>query len=579
MVFGSLHLSKNFGLRALPLALLFSSNVSYAHSINWEGKMEDHVESYMETFKDFREKVCVPRAEYIFDGLLKKYRGQGYWIPELESDVDVETIRDLLPEMEKKLLWIRQQMVLLKSAELPSASVTSKARNILTQLLALKKTELASNEPAKVKSRKESLRLLGELQRTYRELISKIAFLSNYNFPVDHLKNRKMHDMVREKEDPYSVKLANRAFLYRKIQEDGAYNKDHSGSDIYLRTTLDTLQFELEQHDFYLTEDARYDMEFVLTKIESELARGKNKILERLIEWEDRTDRTLKFYRSLTLPENQQEIMVGKIKTTPNRQLIAEHNKAAEELKDFVYKKQAEVYKYWISRPEILRAIFVLETILMNEVGAVDGDDALERMDVARVVMNRLDKPKYLLIGKKEFLYPHLGQVVTEANLKEERWLNVLFKQGEFSFTYYYMSGVAQIFCSDMAPRAKKLRTQNVEIALQVLKEGETHFRTTRYFSRASMIGRIHMDTIWEDYAPFPERPGLLSEGQEQLLNAFTSGDYTYLYAFKDHQDQLFQVVEIKGKNFALGEKNGLRLFYHHRNPHYFRYFTKTSRP
>lgn len=579
MVFGSLHLLKNFDLRVLSLVFLIFSNASCAHSINWEGKMEEHVESYMDSFKDFRQKVCVSKAGGIFDDLLKRYRGQGYWIPELNNDVDVATIGELLPEMEKKLAWIKQQNVLLKSSEVPSASVTSKTRGILAKLLALKKTELAADEAAKVKARKESLRLLGELQRSYRDLVNKVSFLSNYNFPVDHLRNRKMHDMVREKEDDYSVKLANRAFLYRKIQEDGAYNKDHTASDIYLRTTIDTLQFELEQHDFYLTEDARYDMEFVLTKIESELARGKSKLLERLTEWEERTERTLNFYRSLTLAENQKEIMVGGTRTTPNRQLIAEHNKAAEELKGFVYKKQAEVYNYWIKRPELLRAIFVLETILMNEVGAVDGEDALERMDVARVVMNRLDKPKYLLIGKKEFLYPHLSKVVTEDNLREERWLNALFKQGEFSFTYYYMSGVAQIFCPDMAPRAKKLRSQNVAIALQVLKEGETHFRTTRYFSRASMIGRIHMDSIWEDYVPFPERPGLLSEGQEQLLNAFTSGDYTYLYSFKDHQNQLFQVVEIKGKNFSLGEKNGLKLFYHHRNPHYFRYFTKTKHP
>lgn len=541
--------------------------------------MEDHVQSYMETFTDFREKICVPKAEAVFDNLLQKYRGQGYWIPELNDDVDVETIRILLPEMEKKLSWIQDQRKKLKASKFPKQAVTKKTRNALQKLLALKKTELETDEKAKVKARQESLRLLGILQKSYAKLIKDVSFFSNYNFPVDHLKNRKLHDMVREKEDTESVKVSNNAFLYRKIQEDGAYNKQHTSSDVYLRTTLDTLHFELQQHDFYLPEDARYDIEFVLSKIESELKKGKDRIVERLTEWEERTERTRNFYQSLTLPENQQEILVGSVKTTPNRQLIAEHNKAADELKDFVYQKQAEVYKYWLNRPVLVRSIYVLETILLNEVGGVDGDEALERMDVARVVMNRLDKPKYLSIGKKEFIYPYLQKIANESQLKNERWLNAIFKQGEFSFTYYYMGGVAKIFCPDMAPMAKRLRQQNVEIALQVLKEGDTPFHTTRYFSRASMIGRIHMNSIWEDYVPYPERPGLLSEGQEKLHEAFGKGKYTYLYSFKDHLDQHFQVVEINGKNFALGEKNGLKLFFQHRNPHYFRYFTKTSQP
>src|SRR5690606_856215 len=273
-------------------------------------------------------------------------------------------------------------------------------------------------------------------------------------------------------------------FLYRKLLEDGAYNKNRTGSDIYLRTTIDTLHFELKQHGFYLSEDARYDLDFVLGRIESELSRGKARLLERLSEWEERTRRTVDFYKSLTLPENQVPAIAGDKSSTPNRHLIREHNRATNRLKEFVYKKQAEVYKYWLNQPELTRSIFVIETILLNEVGSVDGDDALERMDVARVVLNRLDKPKYLSIGKKEFVYPYIKAITSEFHLQNERWLNALFKQGEFSFTYYYMSGVSKIFCPDMAPAARKLRAKNIEIALQVLKEGDSSFRATRYFSR-----------------------------------------------------------------------------------------------
>lgn len=529
----------------------------------------------MSSFDKFRHKICVPKAEHLFEQYLKSYRGQGYWIPEVAGDVDVESIKALLPEMEKKLAWIRQEKKKVMKARFPSSKVTVPLRTKLARLLTLKKHELADDEKAKTASRKESLSLIAKLQKDYEKLVSRLSFYSSYSYPVDHLKNRKVHDSYREKEDPDSVKIANYTFLYRKLLEDGAYLKNHTGSDIYLRTTLDTLHHELQQHQFYLSEDARYDLEFVLAKIESELGKGKDRAIERLTEWEERTERTLSFYRSLTKPENQQEVVVAGEKTTANRELIKEHNKATHELKEFVYRKQAEVYKYWLNQPEITRAIFVLETILINEVGGVDGDDALERMDVARVVMNRLDKPRYLSIGKKEFVYPYIKNVTSEFNLNNEKWLNALFKQGEFSFTYYYMSGVAKIFCPDMSPFARKLRKQNVEIALQVLKEEESNFKPTRYFSRASMIGRIHMDAIWEDYVPYPERPGLLAAGQEKLKKAFDKGDYTYLYSFQDPDSVLYQVVEIAGQVYAMGEQKGIKIFYNHRNPHYFRYFTK----
>jgi hypothetical protein len=561
-------LFKNLGLKGFYFSVCFFSLTSCATSVKWEGDMSKHVSSYMYTFDDFRQKICVPKAEKFFEDYLLQYRGRGYWIPELNEDVDVETIKSLLPQFQTKLSWIRNQKERVRKDGIPNQSITGPTRLILNRLLILKKTEL-SNDELKIKlARKESLRLLEDLKKSYESLIKKVSFFSNFQYPVDHLKNRKVHDSYREKEDAESVKISNYTFLYRKLLEDGAYNKDHTGSDIYLRTTIDTLHFELSEHDFYLKEDARYDAEFVLSKIESELSKGKSRILECLTEWEERTKRTFDFYHSLTLPENKAH----------NPILIAEHNRATDHLKDFIYTKQAEVYKYWLNQPELPRAIFVLETILMNEVGGVDGDDALERMDVARVVTNRLDKPKYLSIGKKEFIYPYLKKVTSDFHLKNERWLNALFKQGEFSFTYYYMNGVSKIFCPDMTPPAKKLRAKNIQIALQVLRESPTSFKATRYFSRASMIGRIHMDSIWEDYAPYPERPGLISEGQNKLLKAWKDGEYQYHYSFKDPESNLYQVLEINRNHYALGEKNGIKLFFEHRNPHYFRYFTKNEK-
>ena len=86
------------------------------------------------------------------------------------------------------------------------------------------------------------------------------------------------------------------------------------------------------------------------------------------------------------------------------------------------------------------------------------------------------------------------------------------------------------------------------------------------------------MDSVWDDYIPYPERPGLLSNGQDKLLRAFNEGDYTYLYSYKDPENRHFEVIQIKGDMFAIGEEKGLKLFFNHRNPHYFKYFTKTSK-
>lgn len=567
---------KNLSHKLFPFGISLAIFTSCASStLNWKGDMSQHVASYMSSFDKFRKEVCKPETEEKFDSDLLAYRGQGYWIPELDDDVDVETIKLLLPQMEKKLEWIKTQKERVQKKGIPKQKVTEKIRKDLEKLLQYKKYELEEDEKKKIASRSASLKELEKLKKSYETLVSEVPFLTNFQFPVDHLKNRKVYDSYKGKEDVESVKISNYAFLYRKLLEDGAYNKNRTGSDIYLRTTMDTLYFEIRDHGFYLSEDARYDFDFILGKIDSELARGKDRILERLTEWEERTQRTYDFYKSLTLPENQVQAVKGDKNSTPNRQLILEHNRATDKLKEFVYSKQADVYKYWLNQPELLRAIFVIETILMNEVGGVDGDEALERMDVARVVMNRLDKPQYLSIGKKEFIWPYLKKITSDYHLKNEKFLNALFKQGEFSFTYYYMSGVSKIFCPDLSKKAKKLREKNIEIALKVLKEDDSSFKATRYFSRASMIGRIHMDSVWDDYQPYPERPGLLAEGQRKLLGAFQKSAYTFLYSFKDPEQETYQVLEIDGKVYALSDKNGLKVFYSYRNPHYFRYFSK----
>ena len=85
------------------------------------------------------------------------------------------------------------------------------------------------------------------------------------------------------------------------------------------------------------------------------------------------------------------------------------------------------------------------------------------------------------------------------------------------------------------------------------------------------------MDSVWDDYEAYPERPGLLASGQEKLLKQVQSDKFRYLYSFKDPVRKVYQVLEIDGRTYAVGETEGIKLFYEYRNPHYFRYFTKIN--
>ncbi len=549
----------------ISLILLSLSTVSCATSIKWTGDLASHKADYLKEYKKFRTQMCSKTDEKKFQDKLKAYRGTGYWIPEYGGEIDVTTIKDLLPEIEQKLVWIKEQKIRTAKMKWPKKTGTDKLRKIQRDLLNLKKNELSSDEALKKKSRTESLKLITSLKNEYEKLTTKYVFLTNYKFPMDHLKNRKINDVYRDSTVPEDKKKANYAFFYRKIHEDGAYDKDHTSPDLYLRTTLDTVYFELREHGFFLTEDARYDLDFVLDKIDSEINKGQKRIVDRFSEWEKRTQEGYDFYASLIKPENAKK----------SHELIQNYMKAAEALKDFVYEKEAQVYSYWDKKSDLLKAVYVLETILLNEVGPVDGRDALERIDVSKVVMNRLDKDKYLRIKESEFIYPYLMKYISKKDIKEGKWLNALFKQGEFSFTYYYIPGVVNIFCPDRAPSANRLRDENIEIALRALKDEPGNFTPTRYFSRASMVGRIHMETIWDDYAPYPERAGLLAKDQNHLRNDFKNGNYLYLYSFIDPTGSTYQVLKLNDQTYAVQEVDGQQIFYNYRNPHLFRYFTK----
>jgi hypothetical protein len=338
---------------------------------------------------------------------------------------------------------------------------------------------------------------------------------------------------------------------------------------------LDTLTLQMKESPDFIPEEMRYDLNSTFYGLRKQLKRGPKGQARRFQEWESRVSRMLDYYDSL----KKNKVKVGGHFETGD-QIIESQAKARAELKEFVFNKHKDVYNYWQSKDEIYRALYVITTILFNEVGSIDAPHALERRDVTQVVLNRVNNPKYNFIPTSDFLYDYLAKPSGPEDekkkpIKDNPWLNVLFKEGEFSFTYYFIHGAVRVFCPDMSRAGRRLRSSNLKIAIEKLKNPHDPFKGLRYFSRASMLGRISMDKIWSEYNAIPERPGVVlsSKTSKKVLKSYKTGDYNYRYHFYDGTGRRFKVIEIDEDVFAI-ELNGLNV-YSYRNPHYFKYFEK----
>jgi len=319
----------------------------------------------------------------------------------------------------------------------------------------------------------------------------------------------------------------------------------------------------MKERDF-ISENVRYDINWVKNSINRFIKKGKNYQLKRLNEWYERTGKTRDFYREI--------IKAGKNKEA--KFLVKKENEKTEKLKNFVYKKQAETYDFWARQNELYRALFALETILVHEVGVLDGKEALERRSVAQVVMNRFNDSFYSQLNKNQSI---LKSLRPETNTKVHKWLNTLFKTGEFSFTYHYIPAVRHIFCPDMSSRGRNIRKKNIRISLEELKKYNSGFKAFRYFSRISMLGKIDMSSVWNDYKKLPEIVGSKSGDQKKLRSYYILGKYHYYYSFRDFRGVEHKVVNIAGITYSMRWEEGSTVFFNYRNPHLFTYFSKKN--
>ncbi len=530
---------------------------------------------YRGVYQSYFKQLCPGGTEERYWELYRQFSGDGHYIPVLESGkLDRLTVNKFIPELKDKKKWIDG---LIASHEKWKSfsdlrAMIKEVEGEINFLLKLKEQLANANDKNSTLLKNKNKFELLKFRDKVLDLAKQSHFLMSYRHPVDHFDLRLSYDNYKDALDDTNKRRSNEIYFYRKIVQDGAQDPDGKRSDRFMKSVWDTVVLKLQKPLEVLDENTRYDVEWALSALDIHLGRGKSQILRRLGEWSERTGRTIDFYESL----NSDKVKVHDHFESAS-ELLSNREKARYILKDFVLRKEKEAYAFWARRPAILQALFTLETILFNEVGGLDGRDALERRDVAQVVINRHSLAEYNRITSREPLYTYLMED-DETKVKEKgapitdnTWLNVMLKEGEFSFSYFFIPGSLKIFCPDQTSLGRFLQRENLEIALSLLGRPEADFNAVRYFSRASMQGRIDMAGIWTEFEALAERPGLEATGQKRLQRDYNRGKYRFFYRFKSAKGQTFDVVEIGSKTVVLEKAS--KKFYKYRNPHFFRYF------
>lgn len=528
--------------------------------------MYQKIRSYKKELNAFSKKFCSRGQDMKYFKLLKDYRGNGYYIPrDDQGEVVFEAIENNMYLFDQKIKFIEEiEQKLSAQKSIPNYSeLTLGLKKNLELILDTKKRYFLSLDV------EEKAKIVGEFHSQYRKfqiqfkkLVEGVYFLKSFNFPVDHLQNRANYERLKFSEDKKEKRQSYSKYFRRRILEDGTTNHQGARSDIFLRTTIDTVFLALQKNYDIFPDDLRANIDWILIKLKSYLEQNRNQILNRIKNWKDKTIKAKKFYLNLLKNKKSKEI----------QGIIAEKNQSSQKLKRFVYDQQARVYQYWTEKSEIMRKLYVLDTILFNEVGPLDADAGYERSDVIQVVLNRVVNKKYNYIPEKQGLYDYLAELKVKP--KKYPWLNTLFKEGEFSFTYFYIAAVSNIFCPDQSPMGKRLRERNLKIILKKLEQPDPSFDALRYFSQVSMLGKINMTQVWDDYRPYPERPGWKIEADGKLALYYKTNRYRFLYTYKDPKGITYAVIEIDDKKYATTLFRGRVLFFEYRNPYLFRYFS-----
>lgn len=550
---------------------LLSSSMAFARNeLN-----ESILAEYLKLQKEFSNESCTPGTEAAFESLDKNYRGDGNFIPVLlDEKVDLKTIKNLLPLMREKTLWIQTQIDFIKKIEdfRPLRFDLDRLENNVSLLQDAKKQFFFNNNPAEKETIKgKAVKQFEQLLKEVELLKAQVPFLLSFKYPVNHLSLRAEYEKYKYTPTKEARARANSIYLFRKIVQDGSYDSELTKNDAVIRSAFDTLYISLtkDPNRSFLTDNERVDLNFIIKNFGKLLSNKQDVLVDRFVEWKARNERALEFYQDL--------VDGKKIKVSENSQikdvktLLEERARSLYTLKDYVLTREAKAYEFWSKKSDLIQSLYAIETILYSEVGRMDAPDALERRDVAQVIINRSLDATYNSLSEKDSITKYFSP---ELKQNDSKWLNVLFKEGEFSFTYFYIPGNFHIYCPDMSKVGQFLRRENTRIALELLNKPRDNFKAVRYFSRTSMFGRIEMDSLWDSFSVVPEVPGKPVKNSQKVYDLFKKDRYKFLYGFtNENLKKSFLVVDLKGKTYVVDSDNNKQI-YNYRNPHQFKYFT-----
>lgn len=556
------------------------ANLGLSHSFKGLtlAQQNDIIQAYWGSFTKFKTKMCDASDKETFDKLYKEYVGVGYYIPTYNNKIVKEVLKESIPLLNLKIDWIESQIANLdKLKNLPDLNEDVQKLQAIIDANARLRFQIDQGLATEKSSEGEGKKQVEEFKKVFQSFLEKIFYLKNFKFPVDHLLNRLTYDRLAEQPVPQTtnglvpelvIKKLN-LYLKRKFLEDGAMDPDLTRTDMFVRTTLDTFFLELEKTTIFFSPELIRDWKWLSKSLNGIQGRGIAQQKLRQKEWQGRMIAMRDFYNDLIKKD-----------LAFDSKYMEDIVTSSDNLKKFVEGKLAQTYKFWLDQREELKILFILETILMHEVGSVDpiGD---QRKEVIRVVLNRVQDKAYHFLKATDPWESLLGLSLKE---KPHWWLNVMFRKGEFSFMHFFMKSSYKVFCPDnLDSNINKLREENLKLALDVLKVYDptgADINIFNYFSRVSMLGRIDMTSVWSPrFELVGESPGSRADSHEEvaLISEWKKGNWTYLYSFTENT-VVYRVFDMNGKIWtALWNKDAPSQFYHYRDRDYFKYFRRIN--
>ena len=272
------------------LVIVHSSN-AFAKS----GLDESILTEYLKLQKEFSNESCRPGTESTFLEHDKNYRGDGNFIPiSIDEKVDLKTIKNLIPLMKEKSLWIQNQIDFINNIQ-DSKSLKfeiDRLENNVSLLLEAKKEYFFTQD----KIKKESIQAKASLQfqqllKEIEQFKNQVPFLLSFKFPVNHLSLRAEYEKYKNQNNKEARLRANSIYLFRKIVQDGTYDEELTKHDAVIRSAFDTLYMSLnkEPNRSFLSENERVDFHYVLNNFDKLLSLKPKVMVTRFAEWKART--------------------------------------------------------------------------------------------------------------------------------------------------------------------------------------------------------------------------------------------------------------------------------------------------